>query len=598
MKLSIIDKNILIYLSQNDYSNQRSLMSGTGYSLGSVNKSLTALTEYGFLDSKMKLTKNAKKYLKDNSPKNAIILAAGYGMRMVPINTETPKGLLTVDGQPLVERTIDFLHEAGVTDISIVVGFMMEAYDYLVDKYGIKMIYNNDYAIKNNLHSLALAAGELSNTYIIPCDIWSENNPFSSVEAYSWYMVSDLEDEESWIRVNRKSELAHVLSDGRSDKKNGNRMIGISYVCGEESEKLRTRLGEMALNPMYNESFWEEAAFDADKMYLSAKVASHKTVAEVNTYEQLRELDKSSRNLENEAIKVAAKALGKEPADIRDITVLKKGMTNRSFLFKCDNEKYIMRIPGEGTENLINRVDEAAVYDAIKDRGICDDIVYLNPDNGYKITRFIDNSRNCDPLNQDDLDKCMKKLRDFHDLKLKVPHKFGIIEHIEYYESLWSTTESIYRDYRDTKEKVLSLKDYIDSQNVELSLAHIDSVPDNFMLVSTASDEEEVKLIDWEYAGLQDRYVDIAMFCIYALYDQKQVDNLIDTYFRVGGLETDEEIKSRIYAYISMCGLLWSNWCEYKRGLGVDFGEYSLRQYRFAKDYYKLFMDRKNKTLE
>ena len=37
-----------------------------------------------------------------------------------------------------------------------------------------------------------------------------------------------------------------------------------------------------------------------------------------------------------------------------------------------------------------------------------------------------------------------------------------------------------------------------------------------------------------------------------------------------------------------MCGLLWSNWCEYKRDLGVEFGEYSLKQYRFAKEYYTL----------
>ena len=154
MKLSIIDKNILMYLKQNGYSNQRNLMLGSGYSLGSVNKSLTSLTENGFLDEDMKLTKTAKKFLNDNSPKNAVILAAGYGMRMVPINTETPKGLLTVDGQPLVERTIAHLNEVGITDISIVVGFMMEAYDYLVDKYNVKMIYNNDYARKNNLHLL------------------------------------------------------------------------------------------------------------------------------------------------------------------------------------------------------------------------------------------------------------------------------------------------------------------------------------------------------------------------------------------------------------------------------------------------------------
>ena len=43
----------------------------------------------------------------------------------------------------------------------------------------------------------------------------------------------------------------------------------------------------------------------------------------------------------------------------------------------------------------------------------------------------------------------------------------------------------------------------------------------------------------------------------------------------------------KIYIYIAMCGLLWSNWCEYKRKLGVEFGEYSLRQYRYAKDFYR-----------
>ena len=50
----------------------------------------------------------------------------------------------------------------------------------------------------------------------------------------------------------------------------------------------------------------------------------------------------------------------------------------------------------------------------------------------------------------------------------------------------------------------------------------------------------------------------------------------------------DDKTRIKIYCYIAVCGLLWSNWCEYKRKLGVEFGEYSLRQYRYAKDYYKI----------
>ena len=593
MKLSIIDKDILLTLSKYGYTNQRTLMDQSGYSIGSVNKSISELTEEKMLDASMKLTKKAKSFIKDYSPKSAIILAAGYGMRMVPINTETPKGLLTVDGVPIVERTIEQLHEVGVTDITMIVGFMMEAYDYLVDKYDIKMVYNNDYASKNNLHSLAMAADRLDKTYIVPSDIWSEENPFSKEEAYSWYMVSDILDEDSWIRVNRKAELVRVVEESKRDDldKIGNRMIGIAYVCNGEADLLREKILEMDANPLNDECFWEDAAFRKDRMFLNAKVVSHTKTTEINTYEQLRELDSDSRNLENDAISVAAKELGVKLSDIKNITVLKKGMTNRSFLFSCGDDKYIMRTPGEGTEQLIDRFMEADVYAAIEGKGICDDNVYLNPNNGYKITKFIDNSRNCDPTDQKDLDICMKKLRDFHDMGLKVSHPFDIFAHIEYYESLWNGASSVYRDYEDTKKNVLSLRDYIDKQKLEITLAHIDAVPDNFMIVEKDG-KTSIQLIDWEYAGMQDRYVDLAMFSIYSLYEKDQIDNLIDTYFAVAGKKTDEDIRTRIYAYVSMCGLLWSNWCEYKRGLGVDFGEYSLRQYRYAKDFYKLFIER------
>ncbi len=93
---------------------------------------------------------------------------------------------------------------------------------------------------------------------------------------------------------------------------------------------------------------------------------------------------------------------------------------------------------------------------------------------------------------------------------------------------------------------------------------------------------EEIRLIDWEYAGMQDPHVDIAMFCIYSLYNKEQIDELIDIYFR-GCCPT--EIRIKIYCYIAACGLLWSNWCEYKRSLGVDFGEYAASQYKYAKEF-------------
>lgn len=573
------EEDILLSLYDEPFINQRILSEITGHSLGIVNKSIKSLIKSGYLDDDIRLTIKARESIKKKAPKNAIILAAGFGMRMVPINLETPKALLEINGEALIERTIKQLREVGVKNIYIVVGFLKERFEYLIDEYGVELIVNEEYATKNNLHSLALVADKITNTYIIPGDVWCDRNPFRKNELYSWYMVSDLVDDESDVRVNRKMELVTVL-----EKKGGNSMIGISYLVGEQAEIVKMRINALTNNKRYDGSFWEEALYEKNRMIVSARVVHATDVIEINTYEQLRELDEDSNHLKSDAIAIITKALDVKASEITDITVLKKGMTNRSFLFTCKQKKYIMRIPGEGTDQLINRREEAQVYIAIDGKNICDEIVYINPDNGYKITEFLEGSRVCDPNNVDDLKMCMKKLKEFHALNLSVGHEFDIFKQINFYEKLWNGTSSVYKDYEKTKERVFKLRDYIEAHVEKKCLSHIDAVPDNFLFTESG----DIRLIDWEYAGMQDPHVDIAMFCIYALYNKQQVDRLINIYFEN---KCDKETRLKIYCYIAACGLLWSNWCEYKRSLGVEFGEYSLRQYRFAKDYYKYFME-------
>lgn len=572
-------QDILNNLIKEPFINQRILAAQTGHSLGIVNRSLKELISEGYLDEEIRPTEKALREAKEKAPKNAIILAAGFGMRMVPINTETPKGLLEIKGERLIECTIRQLHEVGITEIYIVVGFMKEQYEYLIDEYGVDLIVAPDYTSKNNLHSLKTAADHLSNSYIIPCDIWCEKNPYSRNELYSWYMVSDLVDDDSTVRVNRKQELVV-----QKEQAGGNAMIGICYLLEAEAETVRERLEELGRDSRYDGTFWEETLYQKDRMIVTARVVHAADAVEINTYEQLREIDSDSSQLQTDAIQVICEALGAQQDEVTNITVLKKGMTNRSFLFSCKDKKYIMRIPGEGTDQLINRRQEAAVYQTIAGRKICDEIAYINPENGYKITEYLDGARVCDAEKEEDLQKCMKKLREFHGQKLKVDHSFDLFGQMEYYESLWEGTPSAYKDYEKTKEHVLQLKDYIEANAGEQVLTHIDAVPDNFLFVKE-NGKEEIRLIDWEYAGMQDPHVDIAMFCIYSLYKKEQVDHLIDLYFEGN---CDERTRIKIYCYIAVCGLLWSNWCEYKRKLGVEFGEYSLRQYRYAKDYYKI----------
>lgn len=576
------ERDILNTLLLEPYINQRILSETCGHSLGIVNRSLKSLVGEGYLDEWIRPTEKATKEFRTKAPKNAIILAAGFGMRMVPINTEVPKALLEVNGEPLIERIIKQLHEVGIKEIYVVVGFMKEQFEYLIDDYGVELIVNGEYSSKNNLHSMSLVLEHLSNTYVIPCDIWCDRNPFHKNELYSWYMVSDLIDDESTVRVNRKMELVAVPNCTA-----GNAMIGITYLLEEQAAVVRKRILEYSQNDQYNDAFWEEALYEKGKMIVQARVVHSADVVEINTYEQLRDLDSDSNQLKSDAISVISEALDVRKDEIVDITVLKKGMTNRSFLFTCRGKKYIMRIPGEGTDQLINRRQEASVYQMIRDKNICDDIDYINPDNGYKITEFLEGARVCDPENYEDVKKCMKRLRQFHELKLKVNHEFDIFGQLEFYESLWDGMPSVYKDYQKTKQNVLSLKPFIDSCSTEKVLTHIDAVPDNFLFVEK-DEKEEIRLIDWEYAGMQDPHVDVAMFCIYSLYNKRQVDRLIAAYFTEG---CNDKTRIKIFCYIAACGLLWSNWCEYKRHLGVEFGEYSLRQYRYAKDYYRIVQE-------
>ncbi|WP_050572002.1 NTP transferase domain-containing protein [Streptococcus suis] len=494
-------------------------------------------------------------------PRSAIILAAGFGLRMIPINIDRPKALLSINGERVIERLIRQLREAGVESITVVVGYMKDELTYLKEKYDITLVENADYCDSNNLYSLFLVSEKISNTFILPSDIWCRTNPFLSNETDSYYMIYE---------------------DGESHKKEyWDAMTGIAYIDHKDGIKLRQLLHAIAESELAKTAFWEEALYDSQSLWIRPKIVPLDSIRQINTFEDLRELDSHSEHLQSEAIDIICQTLQVETKDINGITALKKGMTNRSFLFSCGNKKYIMRIPGEGTDLLINRQQEFSVYRTLDGANICDEIIYINPEKGYKITKFIENARSCDLNNRLDLEKCMSKLREFHTLELQVNHDFDIFEQIEFYETLLDGAKSIYSDYEQIKKRVFSLTAYIDKHTDRKVLTHIDAVPDNFLIYSEDG-VEEIRLIDWEYAGMQDPHVDIAMFCIYSLYNKEQIDELIDIYFRCC---CPTEIRIKIYCYIAACGLLWSNWCEYKRSLGVDFGEYAASQYKYAKEF-------------
>ena len=122
--------------------------------------------------------------------------------------------------------------------------------------------------------------------------------------------------------------------------------------------------------------------------------------------------------------------------------------------------------------------------------------------------------------------------------------------------------------------------DRLDSLNRPQTISHIDSCVDNFLFLLDGS----LKLIDWEYCGMCDPLIDVAMCAIYSYYNEQELDWLTRTY-----LEREPEPEERlvVYAYAALGGFLWSLWAVYKSAVGDEFGEYTLIMYRYAKDYFR-----------
>lgn len=278
-----------------------------------------------------------------------------------------------------------------------------------------------------------------------------------------------------------------------------------------------------------------------------------------------------------------------------DFHPLSKGMTNTSYIFYCDGTKYLLRLAGKGTSAFIDRTQEAEVYRLLAGSGITDNALYLDPSTGTKITEFVDNARVCNPYSEDDMRRCMEHLRRFHEYSLSKKLQssaignFDLVRKLHEYEKALSTDmTSRFPDYVQVREKAEKVARFIEKIPRDCCLCHIDPVADNFLLL-----EDEVRLIDWEYAEMADPHLDIAMFCIYSGLERAAIDRAIHLYF--GHTPTDE-IRLKIYAYVGLAGLLWTVWCELRRENGATYDEYEEIQYRYPREYFNLVLDGKVKA--
>ncbi|MFQ9742687.1 MAG: NTP transferase domain-containing protein [Slackia sp.] len=287
--LSKNEFEILNALRMASASSQRKLAERSGVSLGTVNKVLKSLSERGLIDG-YSVTEQGMDALASHKVENAVIMAAGLSSRFAPISYEKPKGLLKVKGEVLIERQIRQLQEAGISDITVVVGYKKEHFFYLEREFGVSIVVNEEYASRNNNSSLMKVRHKLGNTFVCSSDDYFTENPFEPYVYKAYYASVFVEGEtKEWcIKPGTGDRIESVTVGGRDS----HIMLGHVYFDRVFSRSFVRILEEEYDLPDTADKLWEEIYVDHIKeLDMVLRPYRDGVIHEFDSLDELREFD-------------------------------------------------------------------------------------------------------------------------------------------------------------------------------------------------------------------------------------------------------------------------------------------------------------------
>lgn len=567
-------------ITQKEKLTQRELSRRTSMSLGKVNRLVKELIADGLLSQRSEITASGYKAMEPYKVKNAIIMAAGMSSRFAPLSYEKPKALIKVKGVPLIERQISQLHDAGITDITLVVGYMKEKMFYLEEKFGVKIVVNEDYYRYNNTSTLMLVTEQLDNTYICSSDNYFTENPFEPYvyQAYYAAMYEPGPTDEYCLTYDNKGRITKVEVGGSAAWY----MIGHVYFDRTFSRKFTEILKREYELPATKGYLWEDLYAKHIKeldMYIRKY---DDTIKEFDSLDELRVFDTDYiDNIDSDIFDNICTVLKCENRDITGIVPIKSGITNLSFRFSCKGQQYLYRHPGVGTEEYIDRKTEAAALQVAKELDLDSEFIYMDAHKGWKISRYIPNVKKLDYHNPKEVTQALAMLRKLHNSDVVLEGKFDIWQKIlDYFEKIKNSGRGNFSDMKEIKAQMEQLYNLLKQGQEKNCLCHGDSYDGNFLI----DQNQKLYLIDWEYAGMSDPAFDIGTFIVCSDYSMKQAEEIIEIYL---GRQPSMTEKRHFLGYTALSAFFWFLWGLYQDTLSKNIGSSLYSWYNYTKKFYK-----------
>lgn len=559
---------------------QRDIASVTGLSTGTVCSVMSSLRNEHLVEDGI-ITGEGKEALEPYRINNAIILAAGFSSRFAPISYEKPKGLLKVRGEILIERQIEQLIEAGIPEVIIVVGYKKEYFFYLERKYPgvVRVAVNDEYAQRNNHSSLMAVADSVGNSLICSSDNYYTENPFPTHAWKSFYSAEYQEGKtEEWcLKIGAHDRIMGVSVGGCDSWY----MVGHAYFDRDFALRFLEIARAEYDRPMTANKLWEDLYVDhIDELDMVVRRYAQGVIYEFDSLDELREFDPSFlENIDSEVFDNIAKTLGCHRGEVFDIYPLKQGLTNLSCHFRANGGEYVYRHPGVGTQFLVDRAAETMALGVAKRLGLDETFIFEDPDKGWKISRYISDARALNPHDDRELKQAMEMASMLHSEHVAMDRAFDFFEEGMRYDDLLRKRGVIdIPDYEEMRQKVIAIKECVAQDVSRRCLTHNDFFYGNLLL----DENDNLTLIDWEYAGMSDYASDFGTFVVCCELTEAEAMAALRYYF---GREPSFSEMRHNFAYVVLAGWCWYVWSLLKEAEGDHVGNWLYVYYEGARCY-------------